>query len=409
MNMSKEALRIYNNNRRKIGLPPVKADGTTATETDAQKQFDMQVNEVTPYTTGLSTPVFNSDSIADGTFNSADFEKNLKQEFDSISANSQYLMNAVQAAQDTWDQAIQAANDAADAQKAADQAQDDATAALQKALDNAQDIVTLYDDFDQVQIQIGDISDDVSGLEVTVESQGQTITQLQGSVNDIVTEIGDFDFNGIATQVTTNTGSINTINGTITNTLEPAIDANSDGVADYYDVWGVIDNTGQMKRGAAFISNESSPGDAAFIVDANFAVVDGSTKTPVLTIDSSTHELVFNGTVPDAQEALQKAEDAYNAAETAQTSAIAAATQTSLTNGKTVTNGGVVATIKTAQSQAKILNITAAYRGTRNIDDSWTCNFKIGSTLLQCRVCNTYAQGTGSTDLTYDVVTSYGD
>jgi len=123
--MTPEQLKIYNRMRAKKGLRMVGSDGLYVEESDAQRQFDMQVDEVVPYTTGLTTPVFSENSISQGTFNSDDFVKNLKNELESISANSQYLMNAVNAAQDTWNQATDAASQAKSAADAAAEAQKD--------------------------------------------------------------------------------------------------------------------------------------------------------------------------------------------------------------------------------------------------------------------------------------------
>lgn len=123
--MTPEQLRIYNENRRRTRRPLIRADGTETT--DPIDVFQQEVDEVTPYTTGLQTTV-----------DDPDYAKNIKQELDWISNSTQYLFNAVNAGQEAYNNAQQAATDATNAynaaqaaQSAADAAQDDATSALQ--------------------------------------------------------------------------------------------------------------------------------------------------------------------------------------------------------------------------------------------------------------------------------------
>ncbi|ELP3919292.1 hypothetical protein QUQ16_000192 [Escherichia coli] len=303
--MTPEQLSIYNKNRIKKGLPTIYQVGdsyiSTDSDDDAISDFS-KYGEVTPYTTGLLTNVFNSSSLGKGEFNTQDFEKNIKQELDNISTSTQYLFDAVDAAQEAYTNAQQAASDAAAAQSTANDA-------YNQALANAQDIVTIK----------GDISD----INTTIGSMDITIDGMQTQIS------------GIVTDVSTNTGDISTITGQI-EVMQPEIDSNTQGVNDYYNVWGVKTDASGMTRGAAFIQNQASPGDAAFIVDANFAVVNGDTNTPVLTIDAGTGELVFNGTVPGLSDAIQEAEDAYNTAEQAQNTAINALNSAAATSSATI-------------------------------------------------------------------------
>lgn len=346
MALTREQIRIYNANARKRGLTPIKDDAPNNLDT-----FTNLYDEVLPYTTGLSTPVTTYRN-ADGSINTDDFEKNVQDNLNDISTATQYLFNAIDAAKDGYDQAVQAGKDAEAAQETANDAYD-------KALANAQEIVTLHDDIDKINIDIGDID--------------STIT-------------------GIQTQVTTNTGSITSLTGTVT-TQGQEIDANTAGVQNYYDVWGVKDNTGGMVRGAAFISNESSPGDAAFVVDANFAVVNGDTKTPVLTIDASSGELVFNGTVPGLSDAISEAEAAQKAADQAQTDAINALNNAALTGSITKVMGSDGGTVtitiydnKTAARQISLLPCIASGIGS---SDQHSLSLSValnGSTLFDKKI-----------------------
>ncbi|MBJ8376038.1 hypothetical protein I6M86_05695 [Citrobacter cronae] len=117
--MSKEALRIYNANRRKKGLPLIQDDSDT---------FTQETEEVTPYITGLQT-----------TTDDPDYAKNIKQELDWISNSTHYLFDAVDAAQDAYTQAQQAASDATDAYNAAQEAQTTANDAMNTAITGLQE------------------------------------------------------------------------------------------------------------------------------------------------------------------------------------------------------------------------------------------------------------------------------
>lgn len=143
--MTPEQLTVYNKNRIKRGLKPILDNGKVAD--DAISDFS-KYGEVTPYTTGLLTSVFNTSSLAKGEFNTQDFEKNIKQELDNISTSTQYLFDAVDAAQEAYSNSQTAIANAADA---ASQAQDaanaasDAAATAQGAADDASQALIDYE------------------------------------------------------------------------------------------------------------------------------------------------------------------------------------------------------------------------------------------------------------------------
>lgn len=244
--MSRDALRIYNMNRRKRGLPILTDDDTDTT--DAQTAFQETVDEVTPYTTGLQT---NTDD--------EDYAKNIKNELDWISNSTQYLFNAVDAAQDTWDQAQQAAGDAADAQASANAAQQTADDAYDKALANAQDIVTIQGDITGINTTIGT-------MQVDIANNTADITGLQTDV--------------------TNAGA----------TASEALSV-AQGVDDEYTAqWGVKTTVGSLQGGVGFFNNGTT---TLFCINAkDFIMTDGSsTVVPFAVSDGKVYaqNIVISG------------------------------------------------------------------------------------------------------------------
>lgn len=155
-------------------------------------------------------------------------------------------------------------------------------------------------------------------IEGAIESLSNTYVTMTQVDGEIDTKITDNNNNVIYVKYD---GEIETIQNDIDGiqndmtTFGGEIDANTNGVQNYYDVWGTITDVNGMYQGAAFIENVNSPNNAAFVVDANFAVVANGEAKPLLSVDNTTGTITMNATTPDAQ-AAQNSADAASATAT---------------------------------------------------------------------------------------------
>lgn len=147
MALTKEQIRIYNDNAVKRGLTPIK---DTPNNLDT---FSNLYSEVLPYTTGLHAPVVAKQNV-DGTINTDDFEKNIQDNLNDISNATQYLFNAIDAAKDGYDTAIDAATTAGDAQQTANDAQQTADEGYDAAIQAGQDALAAQTTANAAQEQV---------------------------------------------------------------------------------------------------------------------------------------------------------------------------------------------------------------------------------------------------------------